>query len=200
MADVQIKEILMKMFKIIPSVVQMIKKDVSYNYKTYIKDIYDETKIIVDNYFKILNETKHFLESHCKTLDEVIVFLETQRVDYRSVRCEVRAIVTTDSFYLQNNEYANFMRGVLGVLQGGLESNALTDRGVKGVYHNHTINDIIDECKNAKRYINNANKIELNTKLIESVTEQEEELSKAWELVCQSYIKINKKWTNKLNN
>lgn len=51
-----------------------------------------------------------------------------------------------------------------------------------------------------KRYINNANKIELNTKLIESVTEQEEELSKAWELVCQSYIKINKKWTNKLNN
>ena len=75
MTDVQIKEILMKMFKIIPSVVQMIKKDVSYNYKTYIKDIYDETKIIVDNYFKILNETKHFLENHCKTLDEVIDFL-----------------------------------------------------------------------------------------------------------------------------
>ena len=200
MVDMQIKEILIKMFKIIPSVVQMIKQDISYNYKTYIQEIYDETKIIVDNYFKILNETKHFLESHCKTLDEVIEFLETQRVDYRATRCEVRAIVSTDPFYLQNNEYASFMRGVLGVLQGGLESNALTDRGVESVYHNHTINDIIDECKNAKRYINNANTIELNAKLIEAVTEQEEELGKSWELVCQSYIKISRKWTNKLND
>lgn len=190
----------MKILKIILLVVEMIKKDVSYNYDTYVQKIYDETKIIVDDYFSILNQTKHFLESHCKTLDEVIEFLETKRVDFRAIRCEVRTIVTTDSFYLKDDDYANFMRGVLGVLQGGLESNILTDRGAENVYHNHTINDIIEECKNAKRFKDSSNKIELDTKLIESIREQEEELSKSWELVCQSYIKISKKWANKLND
>lgn len=189
----------MNLLEFINYILEIIKKNSSHNYDIYIKNIYDTTKIIVDNYFKILNQTKHFLESHQKTLDEIIVFLENERVDFRTIRCEVRAIVTADPFYLQNNDYANFMRGVLGVLQGGLESNILTDRGINGIYHNHTINDIIEECKNKKQYENNSNKIELCMELIDAINEQEEELSKSWELVCKSYTKINNKLINKIN-
>ena len=52
----------MEIIKIILSVVEMIKKDEKYNYNMYIQKVYDETKDIVNNYFKILNDTKHFLE------------------------------------------------------------------------------------------------------------------------------------------
>lgn len=112
----------MEILKIIHIFVDAIKKDLSYKYNTYIQDIYDKTKIVVNDYFEILNKTKHFLESHQKTLDEIIEFLEDERVDFRVIRCEIRAVVKTDTFYLQDTDYANFMRGVLGVLQGGLES------------------------------------------------------------------------------
>lgn len=167
------------------------KKGSSYKYNTYIRDIYDKTEIIVNNYFKILNKTKHFLESHQKTLDEIIEFLEDERVDFRTIRCEVRTVVKADTFYLQDTDYANFMRGVLGVLQGGLESNVLTNRGVDNVYHNHTINDIIEECKIKNQFKDNFNIIDLNSELIDAVNEQEEELKKSWELVCDSYVKIS---------
>lgn len=190
----------MEIMKIILSVVEMIKKDEKYNYNMYIQKVYDETKDIVNNYFKILNDTKHFLEDRQKTLDETIIFLENKRVDFRTIRCEVRAIVTIDDFYLRNEDYSNFMRGVLGVLQGGLESNILTNRGAENVYHNHTINDIIEVCKRKKEYENASNLIKLNLELNDAIEEQEIELQKSWNLVCESYIKISKKLPNKLNN
>ena len=62
----------MEILKIIHIFVDAIKKDLSYKYNTYIQDIYDKTKIVVNDYFEILNKTKHFLESHQKTLDEII--------------------------------------------------------------------------------------------------------------------------------
>lgn len=188
----------MEILKIIHIFVDAIKKDLSYKYNTYIQDIYDKTKIVVNDYFEILNKTKHFLESHQKTLDEIIEFLEDERVDFRVIRCEIRAVAKTDTFYLQDTDYANFMRGVLGVLQGGLESEVLTDRGIDNVYHNHTINDIIEECKIRNKFKNNSNIIELNSELIDAVNEQEEELKKSWELVCESYVKINDHLLNRL--
>lgn len=49
-----IKEIEFENFiKIISSVVKMIKKGEKYNYNMYIQKVYDETKDIVNNYFKI---------------------------------------------------------------------------------------------------------------------------------------------------
>lgn len=84
--------------KLISSVVKMIKKGEKYNYNMYIQKVYDETKDIVNNYFKILNDTKHFLEDRQKTLDEIIIFLENKRVDFRTIRCEVRTIVSMDNF------------------------------------------------------------------------------------------------------
>ena len=84
------------------------------------------------------------------------------------------------------------------MLQGGLESEVLTDRGIDNVYHNHTINDIIEECKIRNKFKNNSNIIELNSKLIDAVNEQEEELKKSWELVCESYVKINDHLLNRL--
>ena len=141
-----IKEIV-EFIKLIPSVVKMIKKGREYNYNMYIQKVYNETRDIVNNYFKILNDTKHFLEDRQKTLDEIIIFLENKRVDFRTIRCEVRTIVSMDNFYLKNEDYSNFMRGVLGVLQGGLESNILTDRGVENVYHNHMITSYQEHCK-----------------------------------------------------
>lgn len=187
------------LLKTISYVVKAIKKDSAYNYETYIQEIYDETEKIVDNYYRILNKTKHFLENHQRSLSEIIEFLEDERVEFRTIRGKVRSIVLTDSFYLKNSDCANFMRGVLGTLQGGLESTVLTDRGNDEVYHNHTINDIIEECKNKREYENDNNKIELCQELIETINEQEEELSKSWDLVCKSYIKIRKKPLNKFN-
>ena len=196
-----IKEIEFENFiKIISSVVKMIKKGEKYNYNMYIQKVYDETEDIVKNYFKILNDTKHFLEDRQKTLDEIIIFLENKRVDFRTIRCEVRTIVSMDNFYLKNEDYSNFMRGVLGVLQGGLESNILTDRGVENVYHNHTINDIIEECKRKKEYENDSNLIKLNLELNDAIEEQEIELEKSWNLVYESYIKISRKLQNRLIN
>ena len=194
-----IKEIV-EFIKIIPSVVKMIKKGGKYNYNMYIQKVYDETEDIVKNYFKILNDTKHFLEDRQKTLDEIIIFLENKRVDFRTIRCEVRTIVSMDNFYLKNEDYSNFMRGVLGVLQGGLESNILTDRGGEKVYHNHTINDIIEECKRKKEYENDSNLIKLNLELNDAIEEQEIELEKSWNLVCESYFKISRKLPNRLND
>lgn len=194
-----IKEIEFENFiKIISSVVKMIKKGEKYNYNMYIQKVYDETKDIVNNYFKILNDTKHFLEDRQKTLDEIIIFLENKRVDFRAIRCEVRTIVSMDDFYLKNEDYSNFMRGVLGVLQGGLESNIFTDRGVENVYNNHTINDIIEECKRKKEYENDSNLIQLNLELNDAIEEQERELQRSWNLVCESYFKISRKLPNRL--
>lgn len=90
-----IKEIV-EFIKLIPSVVKMIKKGREYNYNMYIQKVYNETRDIVNNYFKILNDTKHFLEDRQKTLDEIIIFLENKRVDFRTIRCEVRTIVSMD--------------------------------------------------------------------------------------------------------
>ena len=179
--------------KIIKDVLKIFKNDKYYKYDIYVQKIYDDTKIIVEDYFKILDETKYYLESHQKSIDDIIDFLERKRVNFRVIRCEVRSIVAVDSIYLQNNDYSNFARGVLGVLQGGLESAILTDRGIENIYHNHTINDIIEECKSVSRYTNGDNTIEFNQKLIEAVEEQEIELSNAWELVCRSYNKITDK-------
>lgn len=189
----QVKE----MENIIKCLLKMIKKNVSYNYNTYIKEIYDKTEIVVKNYFSILNKAKYFLEDNQKTLDELIEFLENERVDFRTVRCEIRAIVSNDPFYLKNDDYASFMRGVLGVLQGGLESKILTDRGIENVFHNHTLNDIIEERKGMRVYENN--KVELCTRITDAINEQEDELSIAWELVCESYAKISGYLINKLN-
>lgn len=183
---------------LVVNMANMIKNGGKYNYNMYIQKVYDETKDIVDNYFKILNDTKHFLEDRQKTLDEIIIFLENKRVDFRTIRCEVRTIVNMDDFYLKNEDYSNFMRGVLGVLQGGLESNILTDRGVENVYHNHTINDIIEECKRKKEYESDSNLIKLNLELNDAIEEQEIELQKSWNLVCESYIKISRKLPNRL--
>lgn len=69
-----------------------------------------------------------------------------------SVRTKVCTIVVTDPFYTKKNIYSDFMRGVLGVLQGGLESAELADRDSIDLYHNHTINDIIEECKNRREF------------------------------------------------
>lgn len=55
-----IKEIV-EFIKLIPSVVKIIKKGREYNYNMYIQKVYNETRDIVNNYFKILNDTKTFL-------------------------------------------------------------------------------------------------------------------------------------------
>lgn len=104
----------------------------------------------------------------------------------------------TDPFYTKKNIYSDFMRGVLGVLQGGLESAELADRDSIDLYHNHTINDIIEECKNRREFEDGENRIELCTFLTEAIQEQEEEINKAWELVCKSFNEIRKTGIHKI--
>ena len=43
------------------------------------------------------------------------------------------------------------------------------------------------------------NKVELCTRITDAINEQEDELSIAWELVCESYAKISGYLINKLN-
>lgn len=182
------KEILEILVKIGDIVLLNNNNTKNYNYNTYFLDVYQKTESIFNNYSKILTTTKFYLENHQRSLDDIIQYLEESKIDFHTTRAYIRTMILQDTFYSQNNLYSNFMRGILGVLQGGLESSTLTNRGVLEIYHTHVINDMIDECKKIGKYENGKNKIELCELLIDSINEQQAELNIAWELVCTHYV------------
>lgn len=59
---------------------------------------------------------------------------------------------------------------------------------------------LLKNVKEKKEYENDSNLIKLNLELNDAIEEQEIELQKSWNLVCESYIKISRKLPNRLNN
>lgn len=161
-------------------------------FQEYIENIFKSSKIVMDNYLQILNKAKHMFETYNTSFDDIIIFLENERVPFRTLRIYIREMVKSD-YYSEDIDKKNFVRGILGILQGGLENENVAGRDIEETYHNHTIEDMLFRCNHNLIYINDQNKYELCKNMIEATNEQIKELSNAWSLVCNSYIRLKEK-------
>lgn len=156
----------------------------------YIDDLFQKTKIIVDDYNKILIGLEiEFLQNNM-TIDEVIIYLEESRIPFKALRAYVGCFIEK-GYYTPNDDMEMFFRGILGVLQGGLErGESYPQRFISDTFNNHTILDMIWRCELLR---NEENPDELREILLRYIGKQVQELDNAWKLVCNSYFDLKKR-------
>lgn len=156
-----------------------------------IEELYENTKLITDDYYKILINLKvRFLENNM-TLDEVIIYLEESRIPFKTLRAYVGSFIEK-GYYKKDEDIEVFLRGILGVLQGGLEKGCLNPQiYISDTFNNHTILDMIWKCELLR---NEENPDELREILLGYIEKQLHELENAWKLVCQSYIELKNQY------
>lgn len=152
-----------------------------------IDDLFQKTKIIVDDYNKILIELETDFLRNNMTIDEAIVYLEESRIPFKALRAYVSCFIEK-GYYATNDDMEMFFRGILGVLQGGLErAESYPQRFVSDTFNNHTILDMIWECELLR---NEEDTDELREILLKYTRKQMHELDNAWRLVCKSYFDL----------
>lgn len=158
-------------------------------FNKHIDDLFQKSKTIVDDYNKILIELEtQFLKSNM-TIDEAIIYLEESRIPFKSLRAYVSCFIEKE-YYTPNDdiEMEMFLRGILGVLQGGLErGESYPQKFISDTFNNHTILDMIWRCE-LLRTEEDPN--ELREILVGYIRRQVQELDNAWKLVCKSYIDL----------
>lgn len=153
----------------------------------YIDLLFEKTKIIVDDYYKILLVLETQFLKNSMTLDEAIIYLEESRIPFKSLRAYVGCFIEK-GYYTSSDDMEMFLRGILGVLQGGLEKGEIKpQRYISDTFNNHTILDMIWKCELLR---NEEDPDELREILLGYIRKQVKELENAWELVCKSYFDL----------
>ena len=156
-------------------------------FNQYIDDLFQKTNKIVDDYNKVLIELETKFKENNMTIDEVIIYLEKSRIPFKSVRAYVSCFIEKE-YYKSTDELEMFLRGILGVLQGGLEKGEdKPQRYVSDTFNNHTILDMIWKCELLRI---EENPDELREILLGYIKKQVQELDNAWKLVCKSYFNL----------
>lgn len=153
----------------------------------YIDDLFEKTRIITDDYNKILIELETQFLKNNMTIDDVIIYLEESRIPFKALRAYVGCFIEK-GYYTSNDDIEMFLRGILGVLQGGLERvENHPQRYISDTFNNHTILDLIWRCELLRM---EEDPDELREILLRYIRNQMQELNNAWKLVCRSYIDL----------
>jgi len=178
----------------------------------FVKEIYEETKRVYQNFYEILNYAYSAIEAGEMSIDEAVKYLNDERLPFKTSRDQLRGFMK-HPYYQRNQELEWFNVGIRGVLCGGL--HGLTEYSLKKRYKDpdkfadiiipfkgcHTIMEIIksydrnnmDSLFYSDLYANLSEiekEKEIKERLLEKIKWQIQKIDESWKIVCDNYPKI----------
>lgn len=179
----------------------------------FVKEIYEETKEVYDNFYEILQYAYSEIDSGNMSIDEAVRYFNDERLPFKSARDKIRGYME-HPYYQRNKDLELFAVGIKGVLCGGLHptmemhflpciirendkfvGNVITFKGY------HTVVDIIRQydrkskkslfyCELYEGLMDIEKEKKITKRLLNDIKLEIEQIEKSWRIVCEYYPKI----------
>lgn len=181
--------------------------------QAFVEEIYEETKEVYDNFYKILQYAYLEIDDGNMSIDEAMRYFNDERLPFKSARDKIRGYME-HPYYKRNKDLEVFAVGIKGVLCGGLhpvmemhilpyvikENGKFIDNVIEFRGY-HTVVDLIYRYnrnnENSLFYwecykdLSDTEKEKIITKrLLNDIKLQIDQIEKSWKIVCEYYPKI----------
>ncbi|MBH1940960.1 hypothetical protein I5677_08665 [Mobilitalea sibirica] len=167
------------------------KKNFNNQEFTYFEEIFDDMKIITDDYLRLLHCTLEELNDYNCSTKIIKNRIEEKRIELFTLRERIRGFVSiSDDTY--TDEMTLFIKGIMGVLKGGASIAIENGHAITKDYGmgDHTILDIINKLEN----IDYSQGITWRNQIIQAVEQQKNAIQLAWKDICKGFALIEKKY------